>query len=103
MPRKPGKRNEDLSTDSSVKHLKIAKQFIRTDFGGSKDPLKVIHDKMASKGIEAGPKSCQAIKDYLEEQVNACRLRQFHRIDEVIRRLEAQEKAGKPPDPEDMP
>jgi hypothetical protein len=95
--RKRGRRKTDLSDESSVKVLKVAKSLVRTDFGGSKDPLGVIQKKMADRGIEAGPKSCQAIKELLEDMVDGTRKRLFPRIDEVIHRLEAG------PAPESMP
>lgn len=89
--RKAGKRKEDLSDESTSHILKIAKQLVRTDFGGSSDPLEVIRKKMMKKGVKAGPQSCTAIKELLEEQVKGCRDRIGPRIDEAIRRLENKE------------
>lgn len=87
--RKAGKRKTDLSGESDAEVLKKAKQLIRTDFGGSSDPLEVIRKKMEEKGIKpVGPASCKAIKELLEEQVESCRKRTTPRLDEAIRRAE---------------
>lgn len=94
--RKAGKRKEDLSDESTAKVLKTAKTQVRVNFGGSKDPLKVIRDKMAERGVDAGPKSCAVIRELLEEQVRICREMAFPRIDEAIRRLELLEACGVP-------
>jgi len=85
--RKIGQRKTDLSGESTAEVLKKAKTLIRTDFGGSPDPESVIKKKLLAVGIEAGPKSCAAIKKLLEEQVDSCRKRAFPRIDEAIRRV----------------
>jgi hypothetical protein len=69
----------------------VAKQLIRTDFGGSPDPIGVLRKKFASAGIDAGDKSLKFVKELLEETVDSCRKRAFPRIDEAIRRLEKQE------------
>ena len=85
--RKPGQKKTDLSDESSDRVLKVSKQMIRADYGGSSNPLEVIRKKMKEKGINAGPKSQAAIKEYVEEQIESCRKRAFPRIDEVIDRL----------------
>ena len=61
--RKVGERKTDLSSESDSEVLKKAKSLIRTDFGGSSDPCEVIRKKMKEEyGVDAGPKSCAAIK-----------------------------------------
>jgi len=89
--RKAGQRKQDLSDESTAKVLKVAKSLARTDFGGQADPLEVIRKKMVERGIEAGPKSCAAVRELLEEQVDGVRRRMFPRMDEAIRRLEAKD------------
>lgn len=91
--RKPGRRKTDLSDETPVQILKKAKPLIRTDFGGA-DPLEVIRKRMAARGVVAGPKSCAAIKELLEEQAESDRKRIFPRIDAAIERLELLAGAG---------
>jgi hypothetical protein len=86
--RKVGKRKTDLSGESDAEVLKKAKQLIRTDFGGSSNPLEVIQKKMKEEGVDAGEAACKAIKKLLEEQVESCRRRTTPRLDEAIRRAE---------------
>lgn len=86
--RKAGTRKTDLSEETNSQLIKTAKQMVRADFGGQPDPLEVIRRFMESEGVVAGPKSCLAIRKYIERQIDACRKRQFPRLDEVIRRIE---------------
>lgn len=85
--RKPGQKKADYSDEDTRTLLKKSKQLVRTDFGGSSQPTEVIRKKLEARGIPAGPKSCEAIKELLEEQVESCRKRIFPRIDEAIKRL----------------
>lgn len=89
MSRKIGQRKQDLSGESTAEVLKKAKALIRTDWGG-KDPDEVIRKKLEAAGVQAGPKSLAAIRQIAEEQVEGCRRRTSARMDEAIRRAEAE-------------
>lgn len=84
--RKTGKKKDDYSDETTEELLKKAKSLIRTDFGGSSAPEAVIKKKLAAEGIDAGPKTCAAVKKLLEEGAESNRRRIFPRIDEAIRR-----------------
>lgn len=88
--RLPGSRKNDLSDESTVKVLKVAKQMLRTDFGG-KNPDDVIKKKALAEGLEIGPKTRAFILAIAEEQVASCRKRAYPRINEAISRLDPQE------------
>ncbi len=83
----PGQRKIDLSDEPTVKVLKVAKQMLRTDFGG-KNPDEVIKKKALEIGLDIGPQTRAFILSIAEEQVAACRKRAFPRINEVITRLD---------------
>jgi len=85
--RKVGQAKPDLSDESTAELLKKTKSLLRTDFGG-KDPLSVIHEKMAAEGVQAGPKSCQAIRKLMEGVAKGDRDRTERRLNEAIRRCE---------------
>ena len=102
MARKPGAKKEDLSDESTAKLLKVAKQLVRKDFGG-KNPLQSIEGKMAAKGVECGPVSCQAILDIIEEQINGIKKRQFDRLDEAIKRVSTPVQKPSTPVQEKLP
>jgi hypothetical protein len=85
--RKVGRPKEDLSSESGEELIKKTKSLIRTDWGG-KDPLTIIKQQMAERGIDAGPKSCQAILEICKNQVEGCRKRTERRHDEAISRFQ---------------
>jgi hypothetical protein len=89
--RLPGQRKTDLSDEPTSKVLKVAKQLVRTDFGG-KNPDEVIRKKALELGLDLGPKTRAFVLAIAEEQVAACRKRAFPRINEAILRLDPREE-----------
>ena len=85
--RKVGQRKEDLSNESLEKVLKTAKSLIRTDFGGTHDPILLIIKKAQSEGLQFGPDEASFAKRLAEEQVASCRERTDPRMNEIVYRL----------------
>lgn len=87
-PRAPGKRQTDLSGETTQVVLKKAKSLIRVDFGGKKNGADVISQKMAALGYPVTSDQSEAIKKLMSDQVASCRKRIYPRIDEAIRRID---------------
>lgn len=85
--RKRGCATKDFSKVKTYNVLKKANPLLRTDWGGSKQPLEVIKKKLAERGCNiSSDKTLQAIKEICEEQVAGCRKRVSRRINEAINR-----------------
>ncbi len=85
--RKRGQRKPSFGDEDDARLVKTAKSMVRTDWAG-RDPLEQIRAKLRERGVEAGLVSCAAILSIIEAQVDACRKRQFPRLDELLRRIE---------------
>lgn len=85
--RKTGQRKTDLSGEPIAEVIKKAKSLIRSDYGGQ-NPQETIKKILKDHGVDAGPKSLDAIKELVEKQIEGCRKRAFPRMDEAIRRTQ---------------
>lgn len=92
--RQPGRRKIDLSDESSAEVLKKGKGLIRSDWGGQ-DPDEQIKKKALEEGLDLGPQTRKFIEKEVTRQIESCRKRINHRIDEVIRRLEKDDTKSK--------
>jgi len=91
ITRKPGRRKIDLSDESNAEVLKKAKGLIRSDWGGQ-DPDTQIKKKALEEGLDLGPKTRQFVEKEVSRQIESCRKRIYPRLDEVINRLESNQK-----------
>jgi len=79
---------EVRATRSDMALIQNIDRSIRTDFGGSKNPIEVVQNKLSKAGFTVNDELATEILYLMKEQVEAVRKRTSHDREELKRRFD---------------